>query len=242
MSHESAIISSPPIIMSMEVRIPRGLNPGDSLNVQASDGKIYSIIIPAGVRAGDLLRVDIQQPMVGSSGSNIVPTASATPDHERTAVGAAAVGGVVGTLLIGPVLGLVVAGAALYATTREGDVGDAARAAGSTAALTFDKASKKHHLGDRIKAASDATIKKAKELDEEYKIVDNVKSAASDAYVEAVKINEKYDITGTAARSITMGAKSIARLLGGDGRSSTSASTASTTSAPAINSASNQNV
>ncbi len=209
----------------LQIRVPEGVYAGSNLNVQAEDGKLFAIVVPNGVGPGDTLCVDIRE--AGPGATSVVVTTpeskevvDANSDHSsfsgsRAALGAAAVGAVVGTLLIGPITGVVVAGAALYATTRDDKLGGAARATGSGAVTVFDKAresAEKHHVGEKLAAASAATAKKAAELDEQYKITENVKVATATAISEAKKLNDKYDITGSAARALMSGAAAVTRI------------------------------
>lgn len=109
-------------------------------------------------------------------------------------------------------IGVVVAGAALYATTRNDNIGKAVRATGGGAASAFEKAAdsaEKHHIGEKLAAAGEATIKKAKAIDSQYHITDNLKHATDVAAVEAKKLNEKYDITGNAARAFASGTRTV---------------------------------
>lgn len=209
----------------LQIRVPEGVYAGSNLNVQAEDGKLFAIVVPDGVGPGDTLCVDIRDAGPGAT-SVVVTTPESTAvaradssassfSGSRAALGAAAVGAVVGTLLIGPITGVVVAGAALYATTRDDKVGGAARATGTGAVTIFDKAresAEKHHVGEKLAAASAATAKKAAELDEQYKITENVKVATASALSEAKKLNEKYDITGSAARALMSGAAAVTRI------------------------------
>ena len=125
-------------------------------------------------------------------------------------------------------LGVVVAGAALYATTREDGVGTAARVTGNTAVSAYDRAAEsaeKHHVGEKIAAVSKATYKKTIELDNQYHISENVKSAGAVAISEAQKLNEKYDITGKSSRAIASGARSVFKILEGSNGTATTSST-----------------
>ena len=64
---------------------------------------------------------------------NDQPIATTDPKSNRAALGAAGLAAVAGALMVGPVTGVCVAGVALYATTREDEMGTAARQAGSAA-------------------------------------------------------------------------------------------------------------
>jgi hypothetical protein len=94
---------------------------------------------------------------------------------------------VAGVILIGPITGIVVAGAALYATTREDRIGDVARKGGVAACSAYDfgmQKAKEHNVFDRLKDAAAITMKKAKEVDNEMKITENAR-----------KLNEEHKIT-----------------------------------------------
>jgi hypothetical protein len=135
----------------------------------------------------------------------------------RAALGAAAVGACVGAVLVGPITALVVAGAAVYATTRDDDVGNAARKTGEVTANAYDSAmesAKKHKVGEKISEASKATYERAKEIDEEYKVTDKVKHTTVAIAQEAKKINEKYDLTGHAARALAYTATTASSAIG----------------------------
>lgn len=113
------------------------------------------------------------------------------PSSSRAAVGVAAAAGVVGLLLLGPVTGIVIAGAAIYATTREDKIGDIARNSGSKVADAYDFGMKKaneHNVFDRIKSAGNMTYNKAREIDKEMKITET-------AGIKARELNEKHQIT-----------------------------------------------
>jgi hypothetical protein len=85
-----------------------------------------------GVSAGQSFCIEIQDNAEGGSiviMSDVVPT-TRNVTASKAALGAAAAGAVLGTLLMGPITGVVVAGAALYASTRDDKIGDAARGTG----------------------------------------------------------------------------------------------------------------
>jgi hypothetical protein len=131
----------------ISVTIPNGVLPGQPLNVQAPDGRMFQIIVPQDVRAGQTINVVVDNSAQsgssttmaaggGSSSAMSMPPVNPTdPRSNRAAIGAAAAAAVAGTLIIGPVTGVCVAGAALYATTREDEVGQIARQV--RASLTF---------------------------------------------------------------------------------------------------------
>jgi len=141
----------------------------------------------------------------------------------------------VGTLLIGPITGVVVAGVALYATTRQDKIGEPAVRVGGVAAAGYDStkaAAEKHDVYNRVKAAGAATAKKAGEIDEQYKVSKNVKAATTATVTEAIRINNKYDITGQASRGMKSAGSAIGKLVAPKRKSNSSVPTvqASTTS------------
>lgn len=102
----------------LQVRIPPGVTSGSSLTVQSADGRLFAVVVPEGLRPGDLLTVDIRDAAGGST--VVVAEAAVDPSalsrdsagggegsSSKTALGAAAVGAVVGTILIGPITGSV---------------------------------------------------------------------------------------------------------------------------------------
>jgi hypothetical protein len=156
-----------------------------------------------------------------------MPDKSKNPN--RMALGAAAVGACIGTLLVGPITGVVVAGAALYATTRDDKIGDAARTTGTAAANTYDsvaEAARKHKVTEKVSAAAKVTYERAKEIDQEYKVTESIGKAGREVANEAKKINEKYDITGHAGRALISGAtatsNTISKLMSSSKSSSSS--------------------
>ena len=205
---------------------------------------MFAITIPDGVSPGDAICVEIQDDLQEGSrvvmlDNNSVVPADGEEDQgngsqdkkpiskDRASLGAAAVGGVIGCLLIGPITGVVVAGVALYATTRDDGIGNAARATGSAAVAGFDKAkdaAEKNHVFDKLKVAGAATAKKAGEINEQYHITGNIKAATKSTVSEASRLNQKYDITGKAARGVMSGASAVGKLVSGNKSSTTSAS------------------
>lgn len=193
------------------IQIPTGVQSGSKLNIPLENGKTYEIIIPPNMNAGDIIHVRIPSETDDSTQPitiNETQTAPVNHSSSKVAVGAAAVGAVLGILVLGPVTGAIVAGAAVYATTRSDKIGDAARGTGKVACNAYDKAveaDKKYGIFDRIKAAGQATLQKAAEIDQEYKITDKAQTLAKQAVEEAKKIDAKYEITDKAAAAITSG-------------------------------------
>lgn len=101
----------------LQVRIPDGVTSGSSITVQGTDGRHFAVIVPEGVGPGDTLTVDVRdtsgsvatvvvaEPVSGMSLEQRPASAEGQNNASKAALGAAAVGAVVGTLLIGPVTG-----------------------------------------------------------------------------------------------------------------------------------------
>jgi hypothetical protein len=109
----------------LKVKIPVGKKAGDSFVIKTSTGNEYTVIVPAGCTSGDV--IDIMIPSINHS-----TTATATTSVEYTtlssptsgetrqqhdlstvtvtkaAAGAGLAGLVVGTCLLGPVIGILV--------------------------------------------------------------------------------------------------------------------------------------
>ena len=194
---------------TIECVVPSEAIPGTSINVQTPDGRIYSVVVPEGYKAGDKLRVSVSH----SSGEAQVVSAKKEYSTATKTIGAAATGAVIGTLLVGPVVGIVVAGAAVYATTRDDQVGDVARNVGSYAASAFDKGAelaKQYQIPEKLNAAASATKSKLMEINEEYKVTEKVSQGASVAATKAKEMDERYGISSKAGSLLSQGASMAA--------------------------------
>ncbi len=112
------------------IQIPLGLRPGDSFIVTPTNGRVFTVIVPEGALGGSFIEVIVpdETKLSATNGDkkNSLSISKAT-------VVAAVVAGVVGAVFVGPVVGLLLAGGAAYATTREqGKVGETARKVGDT--------------------------------------------------------------------------------------------------------------
>ena len=124
----------------MRVQIPKGLVPGDSFTVTpGTGGKVFSAIVPAGAAPGSFIDIVIPDESDEEDDDDAASLRSCSPSLTKTNVGAALAGGLLGTLLMGPIVGVILAGGAAYATTRgESSVGQHARSIGD---FTFRNAS-----------------------------------------------------------------------------------------------------
>ena len=80
----------------------------------------------------------------------------------KVIAGAAAVGGVAGMIVSGPIVALAGAAGAAVATMSSGTGGEVARSAGNMGAASYDKAAdlnKKHHIVEKVRTASRAAFR-----------------------------------------------------------------------------------
>lgn len=224
----------------MAVVIPPNCHPGQPLNIQTPDGRLFNIIIPNGTQPGQTLTVEILEDAQGGShvivAEDTVTTTNAPHESNKAALGAAAVGAVIGTLLIGPITGIVVAGAALYASTRNDQIGDATRSTGSAAVSAYGKtveAAEKYHVREKVGAATEATMKKAHEINEQYKVTEHIHSATKEIAKGAKELDQKYDITGKTVSFLQAGAKATTSALSKLTADSSSSATITATAVPA---------
>lgn len=134
---------SPPVAQVVDsqikkVQIPMGLIGGDSFIVTPENGRVFTVVVPEGEIGGNYISI-------------VVPDEAVAVDAEedprklkvsKAAVGAAVVGGIAGAIVLGPLVGLAMAGAAAYATTREhGKIGETARKVGDSSYDGMKKAS-----------------------------------------------------------------------------------------------------
>ena len=204
----------------MSIKLPANAACNDRIEVMTPDGRTVEIIVPPNCVGGQTINVVVDDDITASAPpapreytSNEPHNVSVTPtdpQSNRAILGAAAAAAVVGVILIGPVTGVVVAGAAIYATTRNDQIGDAARKGGAAACSAFDfgmAKAREHNVFDRLKDAGAATYKKALEVDNEFKITEQAHKAATDLNNEH-KITERVTAATVDAAVRTPGALS----------------------------------
>lgn len=106
-------------------------------------------------------------------------------------------GGVVATLVGGPVLGLVAGGAAAYYSQRDGAAGDITRAMGEVAETTGNKArelNEKHNLVDKSRVAADSAWKKVKAINKKHHVADRSQAAAKGAWEDIKEFDRKHSV------------------------------------------------
>jgi hypothetical protein len=219
----------------VQIFIPSNSLPGDKINVRLLDGRILEIIIPTNCKPGDPLNILVPatvpaKPLRTNSSITTVSTSDTTNSittvtntnemsDAKKSVGAAGVALAGGVILSGPVVGVVLAGGALYASTRSDKLGDTTKAVGEATIRAIDKGRElgnKYGVFDKIKEATSATYNKAKEINEEYKVTDKMKVVAISATEKVKELDNKYKISETTSKAVlsgvTAGAREITKL------------------------------
>lgn len=94
--------------------------------------------------------------MANSPHASVIENSHNHPSNKIIA-GAAAVGGVAGMIVSGPIVALAGAAGAAVATMSSGTGGEVARSAGNMGAASYDKAAdlnKKHHIVEKVRTAT----------------------------------------------------------------------------------------
>jgi len=223
-SKEEVDSSYQPILYdSIVVDLPPNARGGDTIHVASPyDSSVFAVVVPDNVQVGNTIEVQVERPApvepeltkaidstVASTSvteSTIASTAGTEISDNKKALGVTIAAVCVGTVLIGPVSGVVLAGAALYASQRRDYVGDAARKGGELAVKAYSKASemdKAYGISAQLKAAASTTYTKAKELDAEFKMTERAREAGASAAVEVQKIDATYKISSTVSSSVS---------------------------------------
>mmetsp|Transcript_28704 Transcript_28704/g.63273 ORF Transcript_28704/g.63273 Transcript_28704/m.63273 type:complete len:257 (-) Transcript_28704:233-1003(-) len=164
---------------------------------------------PAGIPA-----IPLEEMIQGIQLSMPAPDAAAPQGGSdmRTVGGAAAVGGIAGLILMGPITGVALAGGAAYAATRRDSFGNAARGAGNAAAVGFDKAKEvntKYGVTDKISSGVQSGVAKAKELDQKHKVSEQVQKGVNTAAQKATAFNQEHKVTEKASAALMAGASKV---------------------------------
>lgn len=134
---------------------------------------------------------------------------------EKVAWSAGLAGGVVGTLVGGPVLGIVAGGASAYYSKKEGAAGDISRAIGEIGSASYLKAkelNQKHHLLDKSRKAASSAWTKAKELNKKNHILDKSKVVTKKALSRAKKFDEKHHVVKSFASFVLLCIKELIKI------------------------------
>lgn len=197
--------------MILSVTLPPGAQPGHALSIAAPDGRMFEIVVPPNCYPGQTINVVVDGNVTSGSSTHVAdvttsPVQPTDPKSNRAVIGAAAAAAVTGALLVGPVTGVCVAGAAVYASTRNDEVGDMARKIGAGACYAYDTA-KKHGVFDKIKSVGQATIQKANEVNREYHLTERASAAVTD-FDREHKVTERVTQGAMTAVAKTPGAMS----------------------------------
>ena len=129
---------------------------------------------------------------------------------------AAAIGGVGGLLLLGP-LGLVAGAAgAAYASTRSDQIGSTTRGVARTSAAVVDRVldvNREHGIASKAIEIGSAAVAKASEINEKYEVASRVKAAGSEAYKRLSTFDQEYKVTERIGSSISAGLTTITNFL-----------------------------
>ena len=152
----------------VQIVIPGNSKAGDTIHVQLLDGRTYAIVVPANARGGDPLNILVPTIQTTASAPPLVPpkplkvndaalvtssniTVPVTDSNNTVAIpnpqmseakktlGAAGVALTAGVLMSGPVVGAILAGGAVYASTRNDKVGETTKAVGEATIRAIDK-------------------------------------------------------------------------------------------------------
>lgn len=134
-----------------------------------------------------------------------------------TLAGAAAVGAVAGFCILGPITGVVAAGAMAYGTTRKDSVGMFSRTAGRAAASTYSSLkrwNKDYKITEKATRAVVTTGKAMKKLDDDYKITEKTSKAVAATGRAAVDFNERHQVSRRVGEGVSSGLDAVTAAVG----------------------------
>jgi hypothetical protein len=129
---------------------------------------------------------------------------------------AAAIGGVGGLLLLGPIGLLAGAAGAAYAATRDDDIGATTRGVAQKSYSVVDKVrevDRDHQISATAKSVGSAAVAKVSEINQKYEVTDTVKGAGSEAARRLSAFNERYKITDSITSGISSGVASLSSFM-----------------------------
>jgi len=138
------------------------------------------------------------------------PTSAPTEEEQQESnpglVGGAAIaGGVLGTILAGPFIGIAAALGLGALATQKNQAGDVARASGEVVVNAGEAAKKfgeEHHLVEKTKMAANATAQKAQEIDREHHIVENTKRTLANVGESLRRFDQEHRVVEKTTKSI----------------------------------------
>jgi hypothetical protein len=156
-------------------------------------------------------------PAIDSRPTSATPPATTGPlkgpSNREVVTGAAAVGGIVGCCLMGPLLGIAGAAGAAYAASKDSGVaGDTARTLGKGAVAATASAKdldRKHQISAKAVHFLQASAAKAKQLGEEWKVKDKVEATAR----RAQEFEKEHQLTARAAKGLSDGLDAATRAI-----------------------------
>lgn len=146
------------------------------------------------------------------------PSKSAGGSSNTTLAASAAIGGIGGLILLGPVTAVAGAVGLAYAATRQDAVGTTVRAVADSGVAVGNQAAKldqKHGITTKAKVFAVTAFNRTKELDEKYHVTSTVKSGIVTAATKISETNEKYKITDRVASGISSGFSTLTGWISG---------------------------
>lgn len=101
---------------AMRLQIPRGLNAGDTFIVTPDSGRVFTVIVPDNAAPGSYIEVIVPDEVETVSSDADGNPSNPTITVNKTTAGAALAGAVFGTLILGPIGGVLCSAGAAYAT------------------------------------------------------------------------------------------------------------------------------
>jgi len=198
-----------------------------------------------GLKEGQTPTIPLEQQVhavqLGMQAASSAQAATSAAGGLPTMAAAAGVGAVGGFLVLGGIVGAtaaVVAGgaAAAYASTRQDQIGEAARGVGNMTLAAGQKAkaiNQEHQITDKAVAMGKAAVEKAKEVDNKYSLVDKAKEGVSKGVQSAKEFENKYHVTDKIASGVSKGLSKATDLMSkrpgsAEGGTANAASAAST--------------
>mmetsp|Transcript_29327 Transcript_29327/g.65849 ORF Transcript_29327/g.65849 Transcript_29327/m.65849 type:complete len:175 (-) Transcript_29327:117-641(-) len=129
----------------LKVKIPSGLNPGDSFLHTPQNGQTFTVIVPEGASGGQFISIIMPDEVTGvvdtEAGNSSISCEGGSIKISKAAAGAGLVGGIVGACVLGPIGALALGAGAIYCTTRaDGRIGSPSRDVGAKAYSGAEKA------------------------------------------------------------------------------------------------------
>ena len=142
--------------------------------------------------------IPCQASVISYDSVEVMMTSEEAPVDGRTHAWSAGIaGGVLGTLVGGPLVGAMVGGTCAYYSGKDGAAGDTARAMGDVARTTGRKArevNRKHRFVDKSKQAVEKAWERVRSLDKKHNFAKKGQDAATAAWENAKEFNERHGV------------------------------------------------